>query len=490
MIYARISEDASGEGLGVERQIDDCRALAKVRGLTIVEECADNDISALTGRTRPGYARVIHLVASGAVDHVIVWQSSRLIRNRRERAEAIEMFGRQRVGIMAVRGQDLDLSNAYGRGMAGLLGEFDTMESEVKGERVAAAAAQRARKGIPNGNLGYGWTKTPTGYEIEPTEAAIVREIVQRLADRHSLLGVTADLNARGVPSPDASMWSRLSKEEQDRRVHRGRPVPPVAWGKTSVKKIAIRPSNVGLRVHHVGRTDQQITDGVWPSLVDRRTWDRACAVLAAPERRSTPVTRPGARRHLLSWGIGECGVCGAYLRVSLKGSQRYGTKARLYVCERGCTGRNEGRVDDLVRGVVLERLSRPDALDWLMGDEEAAKAAGARARELDQRLTTAARLFAAGKITDMMLETITEELTPLIAAAEEERARHVGSRDLDTLAALAGPEAASRWDAKTVVQRRAILEALRMRVILDRVARRGPGFDPESVRIEWRVPA
>ena len=39
---------------------------------------------------------------------------------------------------------DLDLSTAYGRGMAGMLGEVDTMEVEIKGERTEAAQRSRS----------------------------------------------------------------------------------------------------------------------------------------------------------------------------------------------------------------------------------------------------------------------------------------------------------------------------------------------------------
>jgi len=62
-------------------------------------------------------------------DTIIVFQTSRLWRNRRERAEGIEILRRAGVSVAAVKGPSLDLSSAYGRGMAGLLGEFDTMET-------------------------------------------------------------------------------------------------------------------------------------------------------------------------------------------------------------------------------------------------------------------------------------------------------------------------------------------------------------------------
>jgi DNA invertase Pin-like site-specific DNA recombinase len=435
----------------------------------VVEEVSDNDLSALTGRHRPGYERVLDLVRSGAIGYVIVWQTSRLLRNRRERAAAIELFGRQRVGILTVKGQDLDLSTAYGRGMAGLLGEFDTMESEVKSERVAAEAADRARHGRPNGYLGYGWTVEGHGrhavYTEHPEQGETVREVTRRLLAGESLAGVTADLNARGVPGPIVE-----------------------TWGKSSLKKIATRPSNAALRIHHRGRPTEQTFEGSWPALVSRNDWERVTALLTNPARTTTGhVVRPGARKHLLTYGIGECGVCGGPLRVGIRGHAKYGQKKGLYMCESSeCVGRDQARVDEYVAEVVIKRLSQSDAVEWMLGDEDEAKRAGQRVLDLRARLDDAADRYADGKIDGSQLDRITARLRPQIEHAEQERLRHTTTLDLGALADLAGPRAREKWAELAIPQRRALLTVMGLRVCIDRTTK-GPGFKPEHVRIEWR---
>lgn len=47
-IYARISSDRTGQKAGVKRQLDDCRAIAKVHRLDVVAEVVENET--LTGR--------------------------------------------------------------------------------------------------------------------------------------------------------------------------------------------------------------------------------------------------------------------------------------------------------------------------------------------------------------------------------------------------------------------------------------------------------
>jgi site-specific DNA recombinase len=468
VLYARISEDATGEGIGVARQLQDCRELAELRGWSIVAEATDNDISALRGLHRPGYQQVLELVRRGAVDHVVVWQTSRLLRNRRERAEAIELFARQRVGIIAVKGQDLDLSTAYGRGIAGMLGEFDTMESEVKSERVLSAAAQRARAGRPSGSLGYGWQKSGVGsdatYTVHPVEGDVVREVTRRLLGGESLLGVTANLNERGIPAPAADRW-----------------------GKTSVKKIALRPANAGLRIHHRGRPTEALFDGVWPPLVSREEWQKLHALFTHPARRSNGAARPGARRHLLTWGIGVCGVCGGHLRVAKKGNANWGVKKHLYVCdEKGCTGRDQANVDKLVGAVVIERLARPDAQGWLLGDDEIAKQARQRASALREQLDDAADAFSDLAIDKRQLERITARLLPQWVEANEVSKNAQPSIDPEVARKLAGSEATKQWANMTVAAQRAVLEVLGIVVTINRVTRHGPGFDPSSVAVKF----
>lgn len=478
-LYARISEDRTDDAAGIERQLADCQKLAESRGWKIVGRYSDNNISALRGRSRPQYEALMADVAAGRVDRIIVWQLSRLWRNRIERVTALDVLRDQRCGVIAVKGPDLDLSTAYGRAMLGLLGEFDTMESEVKGERVAAAAAQRARTGKPNGGLGYGWRKTDNGeWVLQQDEAKIIRSIAKKLLDPNgeaTLIAVTSWLNESRVPPPGAS----------HKRSHRAHVNPDGSrWNKTSVKKLMLRPSNAGLRVHHKGREDETLTDGGWMPILDPMTWERVVTKLSAPERK---IARPANRRHLLSWGVGYCGVCGSVLRVSMKGHATYGTKQPTYVCDSNsaCVGRNEAKVDARVAAAVIERLSQPDAIEVLARDDHRAGEAATRIRKLQTRLDDAADSYASGTITRLQLERISGRLQAELDQAEADRRRYT-PRPVDTAVSIAGPDAEARWFALGLSRHRAILEELGLKVYIDPVKRRGPGFDPDTVRIVW----
>lgn len=488
-LYARISEDDLGTEKGVLRQLEDGRVLSAARGGRVVAEFADNDLSALTGTVRPQYEALLDAVAAGDIDRILVFHTSRLWRNRKERADGIERLRAAGVSVLAVKGPELDLTSAYGRMMAGILGEFDTAESEVKGERVARAALQRAQEGRANGAALYGWTRIyqhdgqdrVVGFEDreDPITAEIVREIVRRLLGGETLRTITEHLNARGVPAPGAG--------QQRRRRAKGQSEDGSRWNKTSVKKIAIRPANVALRVHHRGRPDEMLIRAAWPALIEHDDHDAVAALLSQPARRVGVVSRPGARTHLLSWGVGECGVCGGPLRVSMKGNAKYGTKKPLYVCDlKGCVGRDEARVDLLVGHVVVERLKRRDLVDVLSGGGVAQSSALKRAEGLRARLARIADDYAEDRITASQLHRITAKLKPELMQVEAEARACRPSPHLKLVLDMAGEQAEAVWNGMTVAQRLAVVRVLIRCVRVLPVTRRGPGFDPRSVEIVW----
>ncbi|MBV9650687.1 MAG: recombinase family protein [Pseudonocardiales bacterium] len=111
LVYCRISADIAGTELGVTRQREDAEKLCAARGWTIVGTLVDNDVSAHNGAHRPGYTALMASVDRGEADAVVVYQLSRLWRNRRERAEGIDKLKAARASIACVKGQDFDASS-------------------------------------------------------------------------------------------------------------------------------------------------------------------------------------------------------------------------------------------------------------------------------------------------------------------------------------------------------------------------------------------
>ncbi|CAH0311209.1 recombinase family protein [Rhodococcoides fascians] len=462
--YVRISEDPTGQERGVTRQADDCDALADGRGWTVVARYRDNDISALRGKPRPGYQALLDAAERGEFDHIVIYGLSRLWRSRSERAVAMDRLSRARVGVAMVKGTDLDFTSASGRMYAGILGEFDTAESELKAERVARASLQRAREGKANGAVAFGWrrdyVRDASGRVldwrdlVDERQASVVRSIVGDLLAGKTLRSITARLNEARVPSPQGKRFIT-----------------------SSVRKLALRELNVGLRTHR----GEVIGKAALEPLVSELDHSRVKALLADPVRRTQ---KAASRTHLLTFGIGKCGVCGGVLAVKRTGPA--GAKQALYVCkESGCVGRRESWVDDLVVATVCHRLARPDAWDVFAPDESVAAAAGERVSAIRARLDGAADMYAAEKIDASQLARISERLTRELEEAEGIAIRADTPRALTIMKMAESGDVRASWDALELSQRRAVLETLQVQVVIHR-ARGGPGFKPESVSVTW----
>ncbi|MGW2256095.1 recombinase family protein [Kitasatospora sp. NPDC001660] len=489
--YSRISEDQLDQRRGVKRQQADLRAHCASEGWHLHAEFCDNDLSALDGGDRPDYDRLMAAAielgtqakAAGKRVVVLAYHSSRLWRNRVERAQAIEDLRRAGVFVAFESGGYYDLSKASQRSALAQAGENDTTESEVKSERVQRAALERAQEGRANGAVAYGWRRQYeydnrgriVGFHDEehPEQAAVVRDIVTRLLAGESLMSITTDLNERGVPAPGAGQNRKhrtLGQDEEGRR-----------WNKTSTKKIALRPANAAIRTHLGSEYP-----AAWPELI---TAEQHAQIKELFADRAVSRERPGARVHLLSWGeIAICGVCEGHLRVALKGNAKRGTKRPTYVCasNQGCVGRNETALDDYVGKAVVKILSSAGAADIFKQDDTAALAALERAEGLRARQAVAADDFAAGLITRDQLVRITESLTKQIAEARAEARRLRPAFDLTVFDGLVGPQAAERWQALDVTRRRRVLEGLGLRLKVFPAQRRGPGFDHTTVEMRW----
>src|SRR2546423_557599 len=146
-IYARISRDKAGGGLGVARQLQDCRDLAAQFGWSVVQDFVDNDLSAYSGKPRPQYNRLLAAIEAGHVDSVITWHTDRLHRSPAELEEWIVVCEPRGVDVHTVKAGPIDLATPAGRMVARQLGAVARYESEHRSERVAAKRDEIARNG-------------------------------------------------------------------------------------------------------------------------------------------------------------------------------------------------------------------------------------------------------------------------------------------------------------------------------------------------------
>ena len=461
--YQRISFDKAGDGHGVANQLADQVRTAEARGQEIVLTESDNDISALTGKHRPGYERIMAAAARGEIDVILVYQTSRFWRNRRERAEGIEILRKAGVSLIATKGPSLDMSSAYGRMMCGLLGEFDTAESEIKSERQQlanreAALAGKARKATPRP---FGWR--PDRVTADPAEAAAVADACRALLAGGTLAGIAREWDRRGLRPHQFATFG---------------PQPRKVWKPVSVTEILRNPRVAGISMYkgaEVGR-------GEWETIVPEETWRAVVRLLADPSRGSTAGVRT------MLGGVALC-RCGNHISASV--SQR---GEPVYRCnretQRGRPGPHvaarRADVDEAIGGLVVARLSMADAADLMA---PAAKADTAALRDeamgIRDRLGRLGSLFALGQIEEA--DMIGGRQKGNVRLAEIE----AGLADLgreSVLAPLVGAKnVKAAWEVLGDDRRRAVVDAL-MVVTLNPAGRGARVFDAlKVISIEWK---
>jgi site-specific DNA recombinase len=447
-LYVRISSDATGEGLGVGRQEADCRAFAARHGWDVGHVYVDNDTSAYSGKPRRAYERLLADIEAGTVRTLVTWHTDRLHRSPKELERFIDLAERTGLRVETVKAGQLDLASASGRAVARTLGAWARFESEHKSDRIRRKLAENAANGKPHGG------KRPYGWEfdkrtIRESEAAVIREAYRRILAGEPIRALVRDFNTRGLFTTTGRKWTHATL--------------------LGVLKYA---RHAGLRTHKgtpVGNAD-------WPALVPSETWRAVQRVLADPAR----VTTPGraGRLNLLS-GIATCAHCQGPLRVG------HSRATKAYRCATGCVSRTRDLLERFITAVVVERLSRPDAARLLAPDDDGAwEAAEQAAERVRQRLDDAAASFAAGNLTTRQLETITARLRPELAALEAAAAPPPDRSAV--LGELVGAgDVAAVWERLSPDAQRAVV-ALLMDITVHR-ARRGPGFDPDGIQIDWK---
>jgi site-specific DNA recombinase len=144
-----------------------------------------------------------------------------------------------------------------------------------------------------------------------------------------------------------------------------------------------------------------------------------------------------------------------------------------------------QGPLNELVEGLVIERLAQPDAVDLLKAPIEVDMTALAKeAAALRARLQGLGDLVESGDMPPAEYRVRRQRLTDQLAKIEAQMTQANGSTPL---AGLAGREdAAEIWGDLDLGRKRAVIDCL-MTVVVRPATKRGKGFDPKRIGIEWK---
>jgi DNA invertase Pin-like site-specific DNA recombinase len=458
-IYARISSDREGDGLGVRRQVADCEALAERKGWTVIDRYFDDDVSAWSGRPRPEYRRMQEDIRAGLLDAVVVWHLDRLHRQPRELEEFFDLVDAAGLSRLASVAGDVDLATHDGRFTARILGAVSRKESDDKSRRVRRKVEEIAL----SGRVGGGGTR-PYGFEpdrvtIRESEAVVIRDCVARFLAGEAIRSICADLNDRGVATVSGGTW------------------------KTQVLRTLIGSPRISGQREHRGEI---VADAVWPAIVSPADTARVRAILSDPARR----TNRSARRYLLARLL-RCGYCGEALV-----SRPTGGGVRRYMCARGpnftgCghTFIQAGTLELFIVEAVLYRLDTPELAAALSrsGSDPDADRCQAEVDAAQAHLDELARAYGERSIG----------LSEWLAAREPIEARVTSAkRQLSRLSRVSaldghighGSALRDAWSDLPLTRQSAIVAAVLDHAVIGPGRRGYNRFEPDRVTPVWRI--
>jgi len=468
VIYLRISQDRSGEELGVDRQREDCLKLAERRGWDVIAVFIDNDISATSGKARPQWEQMMRMVEAGEVAVVIGWTVDRVLRSGRDRLRMLDAGRAKGITISLVRGSDMDLSTPSGRLVADVLAASAQAEVEFKSDRQKRMHRQAASQGRRvGGRRPFGYEDD--GMELRKSEADAVRDAYTDYLAGTPLTQIARRWNVAGLLSGHVREDGTASE-----------------WTHSAVRSVLQNPRYMGMRRHQPLDGDEAIYPAAWPAIVPETTWRATIALLGSV----AAEFKPRAGRRLLT-GIATCGggtledpeECGLGVHV---GGNKKGTPP-VYRCPTGkhVTRRAEP-IEEFISHAVVLRCSRPDALREVAAflDDGRTAELTEEAERIRLEMDTIARERMQRVITPRQFSLMNADLVAQLETVERRMSvssTNVGLREF----VMRGPTLES-WNELGVDRQRVLVSAM-MTVQLysgGRGVRKPP---PETIAFKWR---
>jgi DNA invertase Pin-like site-specific DNA recombinase len=404
VIYARISQDREGEGLGIERQQAACRQYADSQGMEVVEVLTDNDRSGYSGQRRPDFERLKELVRERSIDAVIYWKQDRLTRQAVEFLSFIELSQPKNatdpgVSLHTADGP-VDTKSASGGLTAQMGAVIAQYESTIKRDRAMAKQRQKAEANEwLGGARPFGWNLKDGKLEVNESEAEALRQAAHDLLSGKSLYSIVRDWS-----DPDRAGGPLLSTL--------GRPVTV-----QSLKQMLRRTRNYG-------ETVVEIKDGLGqvvmtnPPIMSRELVESVERFLSNPKRRKSKSNKA---KYLLG-GIAQC-HCGEIVRTRSGTGRTNSAGETRRLTYYACPAPGEGHiakqiqyVDTVVELFVFRALVK-DRIAYADRPEVTEEVAQLRARleQLSDKKSEGGKLFAEGSMDASQLKSFNESINTQI---------------------------------------------------------------------------
>ncbi len=360
-LYIRVSKDEQAQS--AETQERAAHGWCAANGHSVAQTYRDIGISGAEWVHRLGILELQRDVARKPRpwDLVLIRDVDRLGRDQVRLPLLLSVLGDHGVQVVEYSTNQKLAMDTTGQLVASIRAFVAQTERELIAHRVRTAHMQQHRDGRVVGGAVYGYrnVRGPTGvhYEIEPSEAEIVREIYRRTIEGEGHRTIAYTLNARTVPPPCAGTrgtgsWSPGAIYEIIRR-ERYRGV--LAWGATA------KGYRLGTKTRRPGAEVIRV-DAPTLAIVSSETWVAAQRDCSTERQRADRVPKKRVPRHFLI-GYATCAACGG--PIASTATRHGGENLPAYCCgwrrDRGvCNAawrRRTSSLDTAVREWLIDKV-------------------------------------------------------------------------------------------------------------------------------------
>lgn len=207
--YIRVStNEQAEEGYSIPAQRNRLEAYSLSQGWEIVKWYVDEGESA-KDLNRTDLTRLLKDIKLGIFDCVLVYKLDRLTRSVMDLFTLLDTFDKYNIKFKSAT-EVFDTTNAMGRLFITIVSALASWERENLGERVSMGMMQKAREGkwtVANPPLGY--VSNDSVLTINPSEAAIVKEIYTLYLSGMGMWKIAGNLNDRGLYPRSGKPWNQ-----------------------------------------------------------------------------------------------------------------------------------------------------------------------------------------------------------------------------------------------------------------------------------------
>jgi site-specific DNA recombinase len=423
---------------------------------------------------RPGFREVLDDITTGRVNGLLAEDLDRTVRDPRDLEDLLDACEQTGASARSLTGS-LTLTNGgteAERSMARVMVAMANKQSADTARRVAEGRERNWGESYQGGRRPFGYVAAKDTKHLKrtllivPDESELIVKWADQILNQDvSLKAILREIRQNGVPSASGGEWN----------------------GRT-LKQVLTKPTVAGLAAHTSKVKDEttgeirpvaNLKPGPWDAILEQDVWERLCEKLNNPPADANRGNEP---KYLLT-GIAKCGICndGTSVRANGSGTLR-GKKG--YQCEKVAhIHRNIELVDVWVERNITAYISQNgiDILKPASREEIDTIALRAEAKKLRERKAAQVRMHALGEIDDSDLVTGLRAIRDRLSVIEAQLAQ-ADKPDPIPEFRHHGPTR-QIWASLGLPRKRAIIRML-VDITMLPTARRGPGFDPDSVRI------